>query len=132
MYKLCFSLNCVPLNPDPRNQMNADATGNRSVSGSTSLRTLAHTSIFFRNRVYYLSLAFGFGGAACFLMLTMLGKLLYYLLWNYGCCLCCSCCKNQLPPKTKKLTKASAEGILAFWQFLGKPQKCSFFKWSDH
>jgi len=59
----------------------------------------------YRNRIYYLSLAFGFGSAGCFLGLTLLGKLLHYLLWNYGCCLCCSCCKDQQPPKIKRLTK---------------------------
>lgn len=60
----------------------------------------------YRNDVYYVSLAFGFTGAACFLGLTLLGKLLQYCVWNYGCCSghCC-CCKDQLPPKTKRLTK---------------------------
>ena len=33
MVKLCFSLSFIPLDPDPRTQMNADPTG----SGSTSL-----------------------------------------------------------------------------------------------
>jgi len=59
----------------------------------------------YRNKIYYLSLGWGFGAAACFLGLTLFAKLFQFVLWNYGCCLCCSCCEGQQPPKIKKLAK---------------------------
>lgn len=73
--------------------------------GNATDRVDVKLNYHYRNRIYYFSLAFGFGGAACFLGLTLLAKLMHHLLWNYGCCLCCACCKNQLPPKTKQLTE---------------------------
>ena len=33
--------------------------------------------------------------------LTLLGKLIHHLAWNYGCC---SCCRSDPPPKIKRLT----------------------------
>ena len=36
--------------------------------------------------------------------LTLLGKLIHHLAWNYGCCYCCSCCHSDPPPKIKRLT----------------------------
>ena len=36
--------------------------------------------------------------------LTLLGKLIHHLAWNYGCCYCCSCCRSDPPPKIKRLT----------------------------
>jgi len=58
----------------------------------------------YRNVVYYWSLVYGFSTAAGFLALTLLGKLVHYLLWNYGCCFCCACCHSEPPPKIKRLT----------------------------
>jgi len=61
----------------------------------------------YRNVIYYWSLAFGFLTAFSFLALTLLGKLLHHLIWNYGCAFCCPCtksCAKDPPPKTKKLT----------------------------
>jgi len=71
--------------------------GNDSVSVHL---TLDH---HYRNVIYYWSLVFGFSTATCFLALTLLGKLVHYLLWNYGCCYCCGCCHSDPPPKTKRL-----------------------------
>jgi len=62
----------------------------------------------YRNVIYYWSLAFGLFTATAFLALTLLGKLLTYLLWNYGCAWCCPCtqaCAQNPPPKAKKLTR---------------------------
>jgi len=72
--------------------------GNDSVSVNLSL------NFRYRNIVYYWSLVYGFSTAAGFLALTLLGKLVHYLLWNYGCCYCCACCHSDPPPKTKRLT----------------------------
>lgn len=72
--------------------------GNESISVNISL------NFHYRNVIYYWSLVYGFSTAAGFLALTLLGKLVHYLLWNYGCCYCCACCHTDPPPKTKRLT----------------------------
>ena len=36
--------------------------------------------------------------------LTLLGKLIHHLAWNYGCCYCRTCCHSDPPPKIKRLT----------------------------
>ena len=42
--------------------------------------------------------------------------------FSYGCCLFCCCCKDQLPPKAKRL-KSAIESIEAYrGQQLGKLQ----------
>jgi len=71
--------------------------GNFSVSVNLSL------NYEYRNIIYYWSLVYGFSTAAGFLALTLLGKLIHHLLWNYGCCYCCACCHSDPPPKTKRL-----------------------------
>jgi len=72
--------------------------GNESLSVNLSL------NFHYRNVIYYWSLVYGFSTAAGFLALTLFGKLVHYLLWNYGCCYCCACCHSDPPPKTKRLT----------------------------
>jgi len=71
--------------------------GNDSVSVNLAL------NYEYRNVIYYWSLVFGFSTAGGFLALTLLGKLVHYLLWNYGCCYCCGRCHDVEPPKTKRL-----------------------------
>ena len=57
--------------------------------------------------VYYFSLVYGFSTAAGFLLLTLLFKLIHFLLQTYGCCLCCCfCCEDRLPPKAKRIKEA--------------------------
>ena len=68
--------------------------------------TRLHLDQGYRNYVYYLSLIYGFAVAGAFLLLTLLFKLVYYLLETYGCCLCCCCCENRLPPKAQKIKNA--------------------------
>jgi len=60
----------------------------------------------YRQRLYNLSLVYGFATASGFLLITLLAKLIYFVLHNYGCCLFCCCCKNQLPPKARRLKNA--------------------------
>merc|ERR1712088_411933 len=77
----------------------------------------------YRQTLYRLSLIYGFATAGLFLMITLLAKLIYFLLHNYGCCLFCCCCKDQLPPKAKRL-KTAMESIEAYrGQQLGKLQE---------
>ena len=88
--------------------------GNDSVSVNLAL------NYEYRNVIYYWSLVFGFSTAGGFLgkikmlsterrtfsyfsAFTLLGKLVHYLLWNYGCCYCCGRCHDVEPPKTKRL-----------------------------
>jgi len=71
--------------------------------GNDSLSVHISLDYQYRNVIYYWSLVYGFSTAAGFLALTLLGKLVTYLLWNYGCCYCCGCCHTSEPPKTKRL-----------------------------
>ena len=36
----------------------------------------------------------------------IIDQLIHHLAWNYGCCFCCSCCRNEPPPKIKRLAAA--------------------------
>lgn len=57
----------------------------------------------YRNVLYYWSILFGFITAFAFLALTLTGKLLHHILWNYGCsCFCCP--QREPPPRIKRLT----------------------------
>ena len=78
--------------------------GNASVSFTLELKA------GYRDILYYWSILFGFVTAVCFLMVTLAGKLLHHLLWNYGCCSCC--CGGQAP-RTRKLT-TMVESIEAY------------------
>jgi len=71
--------------------------GNDSISVNIAL------NYEYRNVIYYWSLVYGFSTAGGFLALTLLAKLVHYLLWNYGCCYCCGRCHTVEPPKTKRL-----------------------------
>jgi len=77
----------------------------------------------YRTNLYYLSLVWGFSTAGGFLLLTLFSKLIHFVLHNYGCCLFCCCCKDQLPPKAQRLESA-IESIEAYrGQQLGKLQE---------
>lgn len=78
-----------------------------------SILTYVHLEPDFRQNLYYLSLIYGFTTASGFLLVTLLFKLIHFLLLNYGCCLFCCCCKDQLPPKAKRL-KSALESIEAY------------------
>lgn len=67
----------------------------------------------YRRGLYNLSLVYGFATAGGFMLLTLVFKLIHFLLHNYGCCLFCCCCKNQLPPKAQRL-KTALESIEAY------------------
>jgi len=60
----------------------------------------------YRQRLYHVSLIYGVATASGFLLITLLAKFIYWFTHNYGCCLFCCCCKNQLPPKAKRLKNA--------------------------
>lgn len=77
---------------------------NNGVSNDT-IQVNKKLDFHYKNRIYYWSLIIGFTSAAAFLALTLLCKLLQYVLWNYGCCICCGCCHDRIAPKTKKLRK---------------------------
>eukprot|EP00090_Calanus_glacialis_P009761 TRINITY_DN18168_c0_g1_i1.p1 TRINITY_DN18168_c0_g1~~TRINITY_DN18168_c0_g1_i1.p1 ORF type:complete len:868 (+),score=159.25 TRINITY_DN18168_c0_g1_i1:67-2670(+) len=81
--------------------------------GNDSLSVELTLNYHYRNVVYYWSLVYGFSTALGFLAITLLGKLVHYLLWNYGCCYCCGCCHSDPPPKTKRLT-AVVDSIEAY------------------
>ena len=51
LVKLCFSLNLIPVDPDPRTQLNASPTG----SGSTSLVTLTSRHLSLRQCIRHKS-----------------------------------------------------------------------------
>jgi len=70
-------------------------------SSASTLITLDHQ---YRQTIYLWSLLYGLVTAVSFLALTLLGKLIHHLAWNYGCCYCCSCCHSEPPPKIKRLT----------------------------
>ena len=60
----------------------------------------------YRKTLYNVSLIYGLSTAGGFLLITLLAKLIYFVLHNYGCCLFCCCCKDQLPPKARRLKNA--------------------------
>jgi len=66
----------------------------------------------YRDVLYYWSILFGFVTAVVFLLVTLAGKLLHHLLWNYGCCSCCACCGGQAL-RTRKLA-TMVESIEAY------------------
>jgi len=78
--------------------------------GSASANFTLELKAGYRDILYYWSILFGFVTAVCFLMVTLAGKLLHHLLWNYGCCSCC--CGGQAP-RTRKLT-TMVESIEAY------------------
>ena len=80
--------------------------GNASASFTLELKA------GYRDILYYWSILFGFVTAVCFLLVTLAGKLLHHLLWNYGCCSCCAYCGGQAP-RTRKLT-TMVESIEAY------------------
>ena len=55
--------------------------------------------------------------------LTLLGKLVHHLAWNYGCCYCCTCCHSEPPPKIKRLT-AVVDSIEQYRSVISRLELC--------